>query len=127
MRNTLSKAFFLIFLLSTVFLTGCSDVNTYRNITAEIEKQEQESKEKYAGMKWDEILASKAYELNNKMKAVAPLIILVSEFICFILLGIVKNEKRIRQIAIFVFGIGIPFLSGLIIYGWALIVTIFKS
>lgn len=104
---------FLMLLIASTFLIGCSDESVYSNVNSEIEIQN--IADSQGGL--DGYLTSERY-LNwcQKAKWYAIPIIVVSILVGVFLVAVFKNEKNIRKTGIFVFLIGIPVSTLVIVY-----------
>lgn len=111
----MKKMFFclFVFIMASAFIAGCSDESVYSNVNSEIEIQN--IADSQSGI--SSYLTSERY-LNwcQKAKWYAIPIIIVSELVGILLVAVFKNEKSIRKTGIFVFMIGIPVITFVVVY-----------
>ena len=103
----------LLLIMAATMVAGCSDDSVYSSVNSEIEIQN--IADSQSGV--SDYLTSERY-LNwcQKMKWYAIPVIVVSILIGIFLVTVFKNEKNIRKTGIFVFIIGVPVTTLVIVY-----------
>ena len=107
-------------------LTGCgSEVNPYDHIQNEVDIYEYTRDAAAGGSTFHETMANYLFFATDNMKAVAPFIMIGSWLICILIFALVRNEQRLRKIAVFTFGITIPLLTFVMVYVLAYLTGLF--
>lgn len=101
--------------LSMFLMTGCSSVDTQSDLYQRIKMQTDQFANATAQTKDDSVvyLTEQIYDACRKCQAVGPYIFALSIVIGVLLLHLVSEDQGIRQKAIGIFLVGIPFLVGL--------------
>lgn len=121
-KNGMKKIPILFALLPSVFLIGCTQVDTdsmlYKQIKNQTEALSQTTSEEFkesASLR----TAQMAYAILDALKAYAPFIIVGSIVIGMLIRHLVKKDVNVRKFALSFFIIGVPVITLFVTYGLA--------
>lgn len=124
--NKVKVCSFLTLASLTGLLTGCGTTDDpYGHIQNEVDLYEYTKATAAKGTTFHETMANNLLFFTDNMKAVAPVIMIGSWIICIAIIALVRNEQRLRKIAVFTFGITIPLLTFVMVYVLAYLTGLF--
>lgn len=120
----------LICVIQMCLCVGCSiptDSELYQNIEQQTQTIGQQTVSNGVSSieDWPKKIGNKLLDISNILKATAPIIIVVSMVIGFLLLHLIDKEQKMRQKAVFIFILGIPIVDFLGTYGVAWLAGMF--
>ena len=121
-KNSRKKIPILFAMLSSVFLIGCTQVDTdsmlYKQIKNQTETLSQTTSEEFkesASLRTAQV----AYGILDALKAYAPFIIVGSIVIGILIRHLVSKDVAVRKFALSFFIIGVPVIALFVTYGLA--------
>lgn len=121
-KNGMKKIPILFAMLSSVFLIGCTQVDTdsmlYKQIKNQTETLSQTTSEEFkesASLRTAQV----AYSILDALKAYAPFIIVGSIVLGILIRHLVNKDVAVRKFALSFFIIGVPVITLFVTYGLA--------
>jgi len=115
----------LLLVYVSLFATGCGGGSIYDNVNDDVTQMAGEGL-KYDNMSWHDALVASCYDFYMASRHVAPIIIVGSIVFGAALYTLIRKYKALRRGAVFVFIIGIPLVTFVLVYGMAILLGAFR-
>lgn len=111
----------------SLFISGCGTAtgNTYTDVTNAVRNTPSSSVDT-TGLSWSQSIVAHCSNFYLSMRSIAPLIMIVSFLFGTTIYLLIRKAKPIRKIALFVFMIGIPAVTFITVYLFAILLGTFQ-